>query len=75
MKTLEKLTVCHGVSSDNYERILPPAFDACVFKTANGQPGAFLERDPTNAEKKVIRSSKCSTYLLASDDTNCCQAC
>lgn len=75
MKTLEKLTICPGVPSEKYESILPQAFDVCVFKTTEGQPGAFLECDPINVKKKVIRSNKCCTFLVSEDTNNYCKAC
>ena len=70
METLQKLTICPGVSSENYESILSQAFDGdgVVFKTSDGQPGAFPESDPINSGNKVIRSSKC-TFLVRENTT------
>jgi hypothetical protein len=73
MNTLENFKICSGVSIENYQNILPPDPHIPVFKTSNGQPGAFLEWDPINVEQKVIRSSKCCIFLIP--EANCCKAC
>ena len=74
METLQKFTICPGVSCENYESILPQAFDYVVFKTSDCQPGAFLENDPINFGNKVIRSSKC-TFLVRENTNNCYNGC
>lgn len=74
MKTLVNLKICPGVSIENCQNILPLAPHIPVFKTSDGQPGAFLECDPLNVEQKVIRSSKCCIFALP-EASHCCKAC
>jgi hypothetical protein len=71
MKSLEKLNICSGILVEKYTSLLPEDSTSPVFITIHGDPGAFVETMPTSADKKCIRSTKCS--FLIKD--MCCKEC
>ena len=72
MKSLEKLNICSGILVEKYMSLLSEDNTSPVFKTIHGDPGAFVETMPiTSADKKCIRSTKCS--FLIKD--MCCKEC
>jgi hypothetical protein len=74
MKSLEKINICLGVSVENYKILLPENNVSPVFKTIDGEPGAFVETLPKNScvYEKCVRSTKCS-FLI--QDGTCCKDC
>jgi hypothetical protein len=72
MKSLEKINICLGVSVENYKSPLPENIISPVFKTIDGEPGAFVETMPKNScvYEKCVRSTKCS-FLI--QDGTCCK--
>ena len=72
MKSLESMKVCPGVPSDNYQSVLPENASMPVFKTHDGEPGAFLEYHSVD-KRCIVRSTKCK--ILVCGDNGCCKAC
>jgi hypothetical protein len=72
MKTLENWKVCSGVPSENYQSLLPENVSVPVFKTRDGEPGAFVEYHSVD-KQCIIRSTKCK--ILVHGGNVCCKAC
>jgi hypothetical protein len=72
MKSLENMKVCPGVPSENYQSVLPENASVPVFKTHDGQPGAFVEYHSID-KQCIIRSTKCK--ILVHGGNVCCKAC
>ena len=54
MKSLERFKICPGLSTDNYQSILPDNLSTPIFKNTDGKPGAFVEVNPFNVQEQVI---------------------
>ena len=74
MKSLERFTICPGLSTENYHSILPDNLSTPIFKTTDGKPSAFVEVNPINVQEQVIRSTKCAILHLEKENI-CCKAC
>ena len=74
MQTLEKHSLCPGVSIEKYHD-LPIDSDAPVFKNNDGQPAAFVEPIPSNFDQKLVRSSNCSLFLPIGSTCLRCESC
>ena len=74
MNSLEILNICSCVSVEKYKNLLPESNASPVFKTIDGEHGAFVVTVPRNSgvDGKCVRSTKCC--LLIQDGT-CCKDC
>ena len=74
------LKVCHGCDYQKYESFLPADCDCGkpVFMTKDNKPARFVERLLNEANKKIIRSTKCLIFIRNDEDletSNCCVLC
>lgn len=74
MEHLQSCYICPGVSIDEYEDVVQGITDSemAIYRTASGEPAAFVEPLPSNFKLKVIRSTKCSLIV---DNNTKCEAC
>ena len=69
MNSLEILNIFSWVLVEKYKNLLPESNASPVFKTIDGEHGAFVETVPRNSgvDGKCVRSTKCC--LLIQDGT------
>ena len=59
MLAIQSLNVCTGCKFDNYETVVSDDPSMPVYHTRSGEPAAFVETNPSQHHKKVIRPTFC----------------
>jgi hypothetical protein len=78
MLAIQGLKICAGCKFDHYETIVPDDLSVPVFHTRSGEPAAFVENNPSQHHKKVIRSAFCLLFIPHDElisPKNICAAC
>ena len=63
MLAIQSLKICAGCKFDNYETFASDDPSVPVYHTRSGEPAAFVENNPFQHHKKVIRSTFCLLFV------------